>query len=82
MPNQLVQRLKTFNQYQLEEIYRNCFNTDAGQLVLEDLKGRFWFYAPAPNIREIGNEDVIKHINNMLNPLTEEAPDGQLSIGE
>lgn len=72
MSNPQHQRLKTLIPGQLEEIYKNCFQTDAGQLVLEDFKRRFWFYVPVPSIREAGQEDVVKHINNMLNPEVDE----------
>lgn len=74
----LIKRLKTFNQEELERIYQNCFSTDSGQLVLEDLKGRFWEYAPSPGDRCAGQEDVVKHIKNMIEPFPkdEESPDG------
>jgi hypothetical protein len=44
------------------------FESHDGQLVLEELKGRFWFYKQPPTIREVGQEDVLKHIQNMINP--------------
>jgi len=51
-------------------------NPDA-RILLEDLKARFFFYAPCPDLRAVGCEDVVKHINNMINPLPEEAKHGQ-----
>jgi hypothetical protein len=74
----LILRLKQFNQRQLEEIYNNCFMTDAGQLVMEDLKARFWEYKPieGPNAESItfnaGQQSVLIHLKNMLNPLPQE----------
>ena len=84
--NSLLQRLKTFNQQQLEEIYKNCFSTDAGQLVIEDLKSRFYFYKPPiaadgeSTEFKVGEQAVLFHINNMLNPIVlEEESDGQFN---
>lgn len=71
MPH-LINRLKTFDQKQLQEIYKNCFDTDAGQLVLEDLKGRFHEYMPPADMTEVGQLRVLMHIKNMLNPLPED----------
>jgi hypothetical protein len=48
---------------------------------LEDLKRRFFFYSPVKDLTEVGSENVIKHINNMINPVPEpeENPNGQFS---
>ena len=72
MPNPLIQRLKTFNQQQLEEIYKNCFMTDAGQLVLEDLKLKFFEYRPVSNKFEAGQQSMLFHLRNMLTPIVED----------
>ena len=77
----LILRLKDLNQKQLEEVYKNCFNTDAGQLVLEDLKGRFHEYVPPNDDKEVGELRVLMHIRNMLNPLPEELT-GEADIGQ
>ena len=58
---------------ELELLYQRVFETADAKFILEDLKARFYFYAPTPGIREDGQEDVVKHINNMINPLPEEA---------
>lgn len=68
----LILRLRQFNQQQLEEIYNNCFMTDAGQLVLEDLKAKFFEYRPTTNLYEAGQQSMIIHLKNMLNPLPRE----------
>lgn len=76
--NKLIKRLRTFKQPELEEVYKNCFMTDAGQLVLEDLKARFFEYASleGPTSEAItlnaGKQSVLIHIKNMLNPIPEE----------
>lgn len=72
MSNQLIKRLSEFNEEQLKKIYHNVFDCDEGQLVLEDLKGRFFEYVPVSNMTEVGSENVLKHIKNMLNPPAEE----------
>lgn len=69
MPNPLIDQLKTMKPEQLQGLYQEVFKTLNAQLVLEDLKARFWHYFPTPGIREDGQEDVIKHINNMINPV-------------
>lgn len=76
--DKLIKRLRTFNQSELQEVYNNCFSTDAGQLVLEDLKARFFEYAslegPTSEVITLnaGKQSVIIHIKNMLNPIPEE----------
>jgi hypothetical protein len=50
-----------------ELLYQRVFENSDAKLVLEDLKGRFFFYAPAKDLTEVGSENVIKHINNMIN---------------
>ena len=37
MSKELIRRLREFDQPRLEKVYQNVFNTDEGQLVLEDL---------------------------------------------
>ena len=60
------------NRSELELLYQRVFETSDAKLVLEDLKGRFFFYSPVKDLTEVGSENVIKHINNMINPIPEE----------
>ena len=57
------------NPGELELLYQRVFETSDAKLVLEDLKGSFFFYAPVKDLIEVGSENVIKHINNMINPI-------------
>jgi len=67
------------NRQELELLYQRVFETADAKLVLEDLKGRFFFYAPVNNLTDVGSENVVKHINNMINPIPEEIDNGQHS---
>ena len=73
MSVKLIQRLKELDQKRLEQVYQNVFDTDEGQLVLEDLKARFWFYVPVQDMRQAGEQAVLIHIRNMVDPLEEDA---------
>ena len=73
MHNPQLQQVLRMSRIELELLYQRVFENSDAKFVLEDLKARFFFYAPAPNERAFGQEDVIKHINNMINPLPEEA---------
>lgn len=73
MSNPLIRRLKEIPPKELEQIYTRVFDGDEeGRLVLEDLKGRFFEYTPANNMTDVGAENVLKHIKNMINPPEEE----------
>ncbi len=73
MSNNLIKRLSELNDKELRQIYKNVFDNDEeGRLVMEDLKGRFFEYTPANNMTDVGAENVLKHIKNMLNAPQEE----------
>ena len=77
--NKLIERLRGMDQKRLETIYQNVFNTDEGQLVLEDLKGRFFEYAPVRDMTQAGAQAVLIHIKNMVNPIGgEDGPGSEL----
>ena len=73
MQNPNLEQVLKLNRQELELLYQRVFETSDAKLVLEDLKGRFFFYAPAKDLTELGSENVIKHINNMINPIPEES---------
>ena len=73
MNNPELEQVLKLNRQELELLYQRVFETSDAKLVLEDLKGRFFFYAPAKDLTELGSENVIKHINNMINPIPEES---------
>ena len=73
MQNPNLEQVLKLNRQELELLYQRVFETSDAKLVLEDLKGRFFFYAPAKDLTEVGSENVIKHINNMINPIPEES---------
>ena len=73
MQNTNLEQVLKLNRQELELLYQRVFETSDAKLVLEDLKGRFFFYAPAKDLTELGSENVIKHINNMINPIPEES---------
>ena len=72
MSKELIRRLREFDQPRLEKVYQNVFNTDEGQLVLEDLKGRFHEYVPPMDMTEVGELRVLIHLKNMVNPMEQE----------
>ena len=76
-----MEKVLKMNRGELELLYQRVFETSDAKLVLEDLKGRFFFYSPVKDLTEVGSENVIKHINNMINPVPEpeENPNGQFS---
>lgn len=67
---------------EMELLYQRVFENGDGKILLEDLKARFHLYAPieGPNSENIvfkgGQQSVVMHINNMINPLPEEARHG------
>jgi len=67
--NRQIERLRELNQEQIERLYQDVFGTEAGQIVLEDLKGRFFEYVPPSDMFNVGQQSVLIHIKNMVNPL-------------
>ena len=53
----------------LKKKYQNIFNSPDGQLVLEDLRHRFFIYAPAPGQIEEGERRTVLHIESCLMPI-------------
>ena len=68
MSNSYIEKLSEIPQEKLIEIYQQCFGSEQGKLVLEDLKGRFWEYDSPRDLRECGQYAVLVHIKNMINP--------------
>lgn len=68
MSNVYIEKLSNIPQNELIEIYKQCFGTEQGKLVLEDLKGRFWEYDSPRDLRQCGEYAVLIHIKNMINP--------------
>jgi hypothetical protein len=77
MNNPQLEQVLRMTPQERELLYQRVFENSDAKLVLEDLKGRFFFYAPAKDLTEVGSENVIKHINNMINPMPEEIQNGQ-----
>lgn len=75
----LQKRIAELNESgKMADIYKNCFNTEAGRLVLEDMKMRMYFYAtsfhidPYEHAFRAGQEAALKYI---LEQLTDEPSD-------
>ena len=68
MSNAYIGKLQQIPHDELIQIYQQCFGTEQGKLVLEDLKGRFWEYDSPRDLRECGQYAVLVHIKNMINP--------------
>ena len=73
MNKDIIRRLRQLTQGDLEEVYKNVFESDGGQLVLEDLKARFFEYYPVQDMTQAGAQAVLIHIKNMITPLVEDA---------
>ncbi len=77
MPNPLIDKLKTLQWHQLKQLYFQVFGSEAGTLVLEDLKARCFYYTStyptvdttrdAVLINE-GMRVVLLHIINCIEP--------------
>lgn len=54
----------------LKRLYINVFDTPNGQIVLEDLRHRFFYYAPLRDLPiDEGSRRVVLHIDNMMLPI-------------
>ena len=69
----LQKRIAELNESgKMADIYKNCFNTEAGRLVLEDMKMRLYFYAtgfhidPYEHAFRAGQEATLKYILEQL----------------
>ena len=66
------------NRQELELLYQRVFETSDAKLVLEDLRARFHLYGTIEAaISEAivfrgGQQSVVIHIQNMINPIPEE----------
>lgn len=69
--NALVDKLMELSEEKLAQIYKNVFSTPEGQLLLEDLKQRSFFYSPIPlgepGQRAEGARSVVLHIETQIN---------------
>ena len=67
-------RIAELNEEQLSNIYKNCFNTEAGRMVLEDMKMRMFFYTTSfdvdPNQHSF-NAGQLAALKYILTQLTE-----------
>lgn len=67
-------------------LYQRVFENSDAKMLLEDLKARFHLYSPieGPNSEAIvfkgGQQSVVMHINNMINPFPQEINNGQHNI--
>ncbi len=68
MSNPYIEKLQEIPHEKLIEIYQQCFGSEQGKLVLEDLKGRFWAYDSPRDLRQCGEYAVLVHVQNMINP--------------
>jgi hypothetical protein len=75
--NALSKRIAEFDEEQLAQIYKNCFNTEAGGMVLEDLKMRMFFYTtsfdrdPYQSAFQSGQLAALKYILTQLNNVSD-----------
>ena len=56
----------------LPRLYSRVFNSPDGELVLEDLRNRFFYYAPALTPHDEGGRRVVLHIQGMIKRINEE----------
>ncbi len=70
MPNPLQDKLDTLDEERVAKLYKTVFESEEGQLVLEDLKNRCWTKAPLPygeeGQRAEGRRSVVLHIQTQL----------------
>lgn len=79
MPNPLQDRLNTLDEDQVAQLYKNVFDSEEAELVLEDLKNRCFAKVTSFNGDAIqtcfneGMRSVLLHIENQINlePLPE-----------
>ena len=83
MQNPNLQKALLLPLEEMELFYARVFDSPDGKVVLEDLRSRFNIYCPilGPNSESIvfkgGQQSVVIHIQNMINPLPEELKHGQ-----
>lgn len=71
--NPLLKKLMTLDEERIAALYKRVFNTDDGQLVLEDLKQRGFEYVPSfagdpyHSAFNEGKRAVVIHIQTQLN---------------
>lgn len=70
------EKLLTLNEAQKSVVYKNLFCTDEGQLVLEDMKQRFFYYSSLPSGEEgqrgEGSRRVLLHIESFMSLIEKE----------
>ena len=72
MPNLLNDKLKTLDESQVAKLYKNVFDSEEGQLVLEDLRNRCYCKVSTkshPDGIDLGEgmRTVVLHIENQIN---------------
>lgn len=65
----LIKKLQSYSPDDLTRLYNSVFNTPDGELVFEDMKGRFHEYVPVNNKFQAGQQSVLIHIKNQMNPI-------------
>ncbi len=82
MPS-IEEKLVRLSGQELSRVYQNVFNSDEGQIVLEDLRNRCYVKIPTFSGEDLNNlhsrmminegaRSVFLHIETQLNPITEE----------
>lgn len=64
----LLTKLQSLSEEQISSLYQQVFNSDAGKLVLEDLRHRGYCFVPTTSDRDEGKREMILHIETMINP--------------
>lgn len=65
-------RIAEFNPEQVSQIYKNCFETEAGRMVIEDMKMRMFFHTtsfdkdPYQSAFQAGQLAALKYILTQL----------------
>ena len=78
-----IEKLKTMSPREVQIIYKNFFSSSEGQLILEDIKSRFWEYVQPEGGNEyqtclrVGQQSVLMYIKNQINPPDESIFDRQ-----
>lgn len=75
-----IEKLKTMTPREVQILYHNFFSSNEGQIILEDLKARFWEYMAPSDLKEMGQQSVLIHIKNQINPPDESIYDRQQEI--
>ena len=72
MRQDLIKKLVTLTDEELSQIYMRVFNSADGQLVLEDLRQRCFYYIPTLGPQQEANEgarNVVMNIESRLQPI-------------